>query len=272
MERTLAHVGCPFSVRILIFNLIRLFLNSRDFIIWCFYAVLLTLEFYCGVSRGFGHNIVGLLILLTGNAESSVIAIYMLRCDNNASGFYFKWLNLDIMQIPLLCTVIIIIILTLSGLRGERVLQQMDFIMIRYSFAELLSLEHYLLPDICVQKTLKSCRLLRRPKYLHRGSQQNVHTTGTGIKIVCSRSKDSETQKRSLRGVCHANLCYPQLTHQKMRLETARFAYCLFIFLNVRSLNNKTAVLHDIILNNALDFFCICETWHHPIHILRGHV
>lgn len=44
-----------------------------------------------------------------------------------------------------------------------------------------------------------------------------------------------------------------------MRIETARFAH-----LNVRSLNNKTAVLHDIILNNALDFFCICETWHQP--------
>lgn len=130
------------------------------------------------------------------------------------------------MRIPLLCIVIIIIILTLSGIRGERVLQQqLDFIMIRYSFAELLSLEHYLLPDVCVQKTLKSCWLLRQPKYLHRGSRRNVRTTWTGIKVLCSLSKDDETQKRSLCGVCHANLCYPQLTHQKMRIETAPVSF-----------------------------------------------
>lgn len=78
------------------------------------------------------------LILPTGNAAACMM-LSVLLCDN-VSGFYFEVLSLDItapvMRIPLLS--IVIIILTLSGLHGERVLQQLDFI-IRHSFSERLS-------------------------------------------------------------------------------------------------------------------------------------
>lgn len=88
-------------------------------------------------------------------------------------------------------------------------------------------------------------RLLRRLKYLHRGSQRNFYTTEASIKDLCSRSTHSDTHNNIHHGVFPINVCYPKVTakhSERMRLESVRLAY-----LNVCSLNKKTALLYDII-------------------------
>lgn len=111
-----------------------------------------------------------------------------------------------------------------------------------------------------VRETLRSLHLLRRSKYVHRGSQRNFNITGTDIKVSCSRPTCTDIKQNISCGVCPANLCYPQVStiySDKARPEFIRFAH-----LNVRLLNKKTDLLYYIILNKKLDVFCISETWH----------
>lgn len=155
----------------------------------------------------------------------------------------------------------VICILPVTGLCGERILEHPDHAMIRYSLPELLSQKHQLGLNIRVRETLRSLHLLRRPKYVHRGSQRNFNITGTDIKVLCSRPACTDIKQNISRGVCPANLCYPQQVSttysDKVRPGSIRFAH-----LNVRSLNKKSDLLYDIILDKKLDVFCISETWH----------
>lgn len=132
--------------------------------------------------------------------------------------------------------------------------------MIRYSYSELFSLDHHLPPSTCIIKTLRSFKLLHRPRYLHRGSRRCFYPSPAGINVLHSSSRRS--RHLNSRGICSSNLHFPQKTLQN-RVKNASSKIRL-AQLNVRSMNKKAALLHDIILDRKLDFLCLCETWHQP--------
>lgn len=134
--------------------------------------------------------------------------------------------------------------------------------MIKYSATELLQLRHSQPLVTGVSETqLRSLQLLRRPKYVHRGSRRNLHSSGAVINTVWSQRR-LDRRHLSSRHVCSANFSYLQKSTPSscgVRLDTIRFAH-----LNTRSVNNKAASLCDIVLDKKLDFFSLCETWHQP--------
>ncbi len=152
-----------------------------------------------------------------------------------------------------------IFILVLFGVYGKIYFDHPYFIMLKYSASELFQFDHSAPPATCVQDTLHSLHLLRRPKYVHRGSRRNLQASGAGITSVWTQRR-LDRRHLSPRRVCPANFSYLQKSTASsggVRLDTLRFAH-----LNARSINNKAASICDIVVDKELDFFCLCETWH----------
>lgn len=129
---------------------------------------------------------------------------------------------------------------------GDLICYHLNFDMIRYSLSELISLRHCLPPASCVQRNLRVMHLLRRPKYCHRGLRHKFLTTASGINILSTRFQHPATRVDS-HSIRPGNLRYPPITRTcSVRLQRDSINFAHF---NVRSLNNKTAILQDIIVD-----------------------
>lgn len=106
--------------------------------------------------------------------------------------------------------------------------------MIRYSFSELLSLDHHLPPSECTQNALRAHQLLRRPSYIHCGSRRGLYLSSTGINVLCSHSLGSGHINSC--GICMSNLTYPQMSLPNKRDKSETFKIRL-AQLNVGSMN-----------------------------------
>lgn len=151
--------------------------------------------------------------------------------------------------------------LILSGTSVKQWTELLGFTMLRYSLSDLLSLGHHSRPDISLIQTLRSMQLLRRPSYNHRGSRLSRSTAGAGVTALWSNRRRSLRRTSGCRGIGHGNLRYPEVLSQKPAANVCCSTMRLAHF-NTRSINNKTALITDTILDRKIDILCLSETWH----------
>ena len=147
----------------------------------------------------------------------------------------------------------------------------------KYSVLELLDLCCNFTPNSIAR--IKSLGLLRRPRYMHRGSKHKFITDNA---IPCSADRGAAipsmlTDRRSI-APAQPHLNQPQVrTLSYLRplacVNGAVSSTCpasasvnntaAFMLLNSRSLNNKALLIHDIITDRKIDFLCLTESWQH---------
>ncbi len=102
--------------------------------------------------------------------------------------------------------------------------------------------------------------LVCRPKYIHRGSCRNIRITSTnsdysGHSVILVYYPKTKNAGRS---VDHEVLTpFPRSDYNM----PSALHFGLF---NVRSLNNKTSLIHELIEDQNIDFMCVTETWQKP--------
>ena len=132
--------------------------------------------------------------------------------------------------------------------------------LIKYTVDELRKLNSVFLSSPSCLEVIKSLHLLRRPPYVHRAVRYKfVYNTNvfSAIPVIsCSASQQRRAERKprpppaNLRNlVCTDSSAAP----------TGRSAS--FILQNIRSINNKAVLIHDIITEKKLDFICLTETW-----------
>ncbi|XP_074476551.1 uncharacterized protein LOC141758790 [Sebastes fasciatus] len=133
-----------------------------------------------------------------------------------------------------------------------------------YSRCQLLRLrKNYRLSSTALSSA-QSAGILISKRYLHRGPKHNRHlqssitpTTPTyNIQTTHPRRPPSTGPRRT---VNLANLKPLQRAPITPPSHSSNFA-----LLNTRSLNNKAPILHELILDNSLDFLLLTETWQQP--------
>uniref|UniRef100_UPI00358FB352 uncharacterized protein n=1 Tax=Myxine glutinosa TaxID=7769 RepID=UPI00358FB352 len=133
---------------------------------------------------------------------------------------------------------------------------------LRYSAARLLLLNTHSTPS-CIS-AIKYHGLLRRPRYIHRGSGRKFVYLQTGHSIpVLWSAQRTPTHCPSAPGHSNAHdrtSCLQTLAKSPEFIPTIQNNIKLTLF-NTRSLNNKSLILNDYILDNKLDFLCLTETW-----------
>ena len=131
---------------------------------------------------------------------------------------------------------------------------------IQYSSEALRKLACNSIPN-CVD-VIKSFGLLRRPKYMHRGSRRKFvysnsaiptiqSATGTFSGILRHHNKSSMCT-RKLRPL----LCVDTPIPPMQKTFAAHF-----MLSNVQSLNNKPLLIHDYIKEREIGICCLVETW-----------
>lgn len=155
----------------------------------------------------------------------------------------------------------IIAVFITSGTSAKQRTELLDTTMLRYSLSELLSLDHFGRPNYSVLKSLRSSHLLRRPCYSHRGSRQSLSVVGAGVSVFWSNCRHVLRRTSVPRGICYGNLCYPE-TFSQNTVVNVLCSNMRIAHLNTRSINNKTALITDTILDRKIDILCLSETWH----------
>ena len=126
---------------------------------------------------------------------------------------------------------------------------------LRYSSNEL-----YQLWTNCVRpRPLKLHRdiLLRRSKYIHRGSRRN-HSCDGGIAgtVCCIWYAGSRRPRSSGQRVDHSVLT----PLAKSTVYTHATCHKVVLY-NIRSITNKGHLVNDFITDNKLDYLCLTKTW-----------
>ncbi|XP_062400145.1 uncharacterized protein LOC134089717 [Sardina pilchardus] len=123
----------------------------------------------------------------------------------------------------------------------------------KYSISELYRLWGNYAPSA---ELLCQRDILRRPKYVHRGSRRNkIYTAKGGKSIPCLWTADRGRLKPDRR-VDHTVLA--RLPRSDVHSPSNRLKAGLF---NIRSLTNKASLVSDFIMDHKLDFLCLTETW-----------
>ena len=103
---------------------------------------------------------------------------------------------------------------------------------------------------------------IRRPKYIHRGSQRNIRFSSAkserGGQIRSFWSSNPRLPKNAGRSVDYEVLA------PLPRSDFTPSAPLCFTLFNVRSLNNKTSIIHELIQDQNIDFMTLTETWQKP--------
>jgi hypothetical protein len=123
-----------------------------------------------------------------------------------------------------------------------------------YSAAELHRLRLRSAASSCL---LSQRDILRRPKYIHRGSRRNFsYNISNSISSFWSTGhrKPHSTERKVDHSVLASLLADPAVSFKGLKCS-------LF---NVRSLSNKGLLIADIIVDSKLDFLCLTETWQQP--------
>lgn len=109
---------------------------------------------------------------------------------------------------------------------------------------------------------LPSCLLshrdiLRRPRYIHRGSRRNFSNNNSNS--ISSRWSTGPRKPHNTGRAADHSVFAPLLADPAVPSNGSKFA--LF---NVRSLSNKAPLISDFISDSKLDFLCLTETWQQP--------
>ncbi|CAL9708038.1 unnamed protein product [Knipowitschia caucasica] len=139
---------------------------------------------------------------------------------------------------------------------------------LRYSSFQLHRLTHCLPPPSDIAASIKHAGLLRRPRYIHRGSRRKFIYNST-----------CENNISTIRSVIHSASAFSSARHQNARqvnihnlrpistsaLTLSQQKPLKLSLLNTRSLNNKSHILNEFITDTQLDLLCITETWQKPL-------
>lgn len=128
------------------------------------------------------------------------------------------------------------------------------------AFMQSLRKDSYKFPGIL--KMHQHLGIIRRPKYIHRGSRRSFSRLAHSNNIDSVWSGYRNCAGAQNRTVNVDNLCavkFSMPTHTPCSTKNASFA-----LLNVRSLNNKGPFINDTITDMNLDFMCLTETWQLP--------
>lgn len=148
--------------------------------------------------------------------------------------------------------------------------------MLIYSDLQLLKYNNYSTP-VCIS-AIKQSGLLRRPRYIHRGSRRKFVYTRSSITSIWSaernvarllRHQSAVTAWSSVLGNTARHTEWvrkPGADHSLLRpvQKIANSPHIKIELLNTQSLTGKASFIHDHILENRTDFMCLTETWHQP--------
>lgn len=156
-------------------------------------------------------------------------------------------------------------------------------IMLRYSSDQLVDLNIHLVPINL--SALKEYGILRRPRYIHRGSRRQFICSGTRSLIPSlwtvtgSGAQQLRHQSTSASWIIYdENSSCPLLERWRTARQVKREVNTAVLrplvkwsppppksrmdLLNCQSLTNKASLIHDYIAEHNLDFMCLTETWH----------
>ena len=138
---------------------------------------------------------------------------------------------------------------------------------LRYSAARLLQLNNHSTP-LCIS-VIKNHKLLKRTRYIHRGSGRKFvyFHTGHSIPVLWSAERTPTFRLRHHNNTDERAPCLQALAMTPESILTTQSNMKLTLF-NTRSLNNKSHILNEFILDNKLDFLCLTETWQQPLDYL----
>ena len=133
---------------------------------------------------------------------------------------------------------------------------------IQYSSAELHKLACYSTPDSLA--VIKSLELLRRPRYMHRGSRRKFIYSDSPIPSVLSVCSGPDRRHQNKLHVCRGNLrplvCVDSVTPPIQPAYAINNAVT-FMLLNAQSINNKPGLIHATITDRNINILCLTETW-----------
>ena len=134
--------------------------------------------------------------------------------------------------------------------------------LLQYSSARLRELVSHSTPYSI--EVIKSLCLLRRPRYIHRGSRRTFIYSDSPISTITSVPRSAAPLRHHNKShVCARNL-RPLVCVDSLAPPLQPMSAVSFMLLNAQSINNKPGLIHDIITERHLDICCIVETWQKP--------
>ena len=145
--------------------------------------------------------------------------------------------------------------------------------MLTYFAPQLLKYNNRSIPP-CIS-TIKQLGLLRRPRYIHRGSGRNfIYGQPAGFITSIRSAETAEGKRRNIARSPHSRLDRFHGVDSNLRgvdfkalrpvQRITPKSLVKFELFNTQSLNNKSSLIEEHIREKGLDFMCLTETWHQP--------
>ncbi|CAJ1068095.1 uncharacterized protein LOC121511739%2C partial [Xyrichtys novacula] len=133
---------------------------------------------------------------------------------------------------------------------------------LQYSSARLRELVSHSIPHSIT--VIKSLCLLRRPRYVHRGSRRMFIYSDSAIPSITSVFRPAALPRHHNKIHVRTRYLRPLVCVDSQAPPTQPMSAASFMLLNAQSINNKPGLIHDIITERHIDICCIVETWQKP--------
>ncbi|CAJ1074265.1 uncharacterized protein LOC121511739%2C partial [Xyrichtys novacula] len=127
---------------------------------------------------------------------------------------------------------------------------------LQYSSARLRELVSHSIPHSIT--VIKSLCLLRRPRYVHRGSRRMFIYSDSAIPSITSVFRLAALPCHHNKNHVRTRYLRPLVCVDSQAPPTQPMSAASFMLLNAQSINNKPGLIHDIITERHIDICCIC--------------